>query len=115
MCEEKSEKQEAKKIIFRRAIAKQGGSYVIVIPRPFYLMLKEWGFIGRKLRVILEKVEDEEGEGGEGYIMTDKIVFIAKISKAGKNHLIHIPKALIPYLRSKGFFNSKLKVILEKD
>lgn len=45
----------------------------------------------------------------------DRLIFIAKISKAGKNYLIHIPKALIPILKDKEFFSQKLKVILEKD
>ena len=52
---------------------------------------------------------------GEKMTEKDKIIFIAKISRAGKNYLIHIPKAFIPYLRSSGFFGQKLKVILEKD
>ena len=44
-----------------------------------------------------------------------KIIFIAKISKAGKNYIIHVPKAFVPILAYYGFFNRKLKVILEKD
>jgi len=48
-------------------------------------------------------------------MVEDRIIFIAKISKAGKNYVIHIPKALILILRDKEYFNRKLKVILEKD
>ena len=48
-------------------------------------------------------------------MVEDRIIFIAKISKAGKNYIIHIPKALVLILKDKGFFGQKLKVILEKD
>jgi len=45
----------------------------------------------------------------------DRLIFIAKISKAGKNYVIHIPKALVLILKDREYFGRKLKVILEKD
>ena len=55
----------------------------------------------------------KEREGDD--IMADRLIFIAKISKAGKNYVIHIPKALVLILKDREYFGRKLKVILEKD
>ena len=45
----------AKRLVFIRSISRQGDVYVITIPKALYPMLEEGGFIGRKLRITLEK------------------------------------------------------------
>ena len=46
------------RLFFFRKISKQGNALIISIPKPLYPMLIEGGFLRRKLKIILEKMDD---------------------------------------------------------
>jgi len=60
--EKRNDNSSLKSLFFFRKIGKQGDSFIIRIPKPLIPMIRESGFLGRKIKVILEKVNDSEND-----------------------------------------------------
>ena len=60
--EKRGDGSSPEKIFFFRKISKQGDILIISIPKPLYPMIEEGGFLRRRLKITLEKVDDFEDD-----------------------------------------------------